>query len=427
MITRPQLRAVLMLVIWGVVWNVAWNWLSRPRPVTRIELPLTASLLSVSDTGLASVTMDGAAPIQMQKTMAKVWDMKTGLECPLPYRPGDVMLGHGLSYQYPCFVFRDGCVHQIDAITGETRQRYEEVRSAITVQSSPNRTKLIIQQTPSSYEVFDVATQKVAWTFSQPEPIYLYWTSDEFLSYRTGVGDTFQVDASTGQKVQSEYTRSPLQMAKINGEILSADLYGETELAIHKSDKLWLKFPFARSGIGFPDRKQLRFSADGSSLLLDYVNKSGKVATAHWKLNELEVPEHVSFSPFKVASNGYVLQTQTIELPMWLEELQRNGRSWLGASPEEKLKSTVFDQNGRQLLQVVHSYTELLYLEEFAAFTGGGQGVVVYNNNGLEYYRVPPHGPSTMLYWLGLLAPPLACWGIRRIRKPNSQPVTMTV
>ena len=432
MITRPQLRVVLMLFVWGVVWSGVWNWLSRPRPVTRIELPSTASLLSVSDTGLASVVMDGAAPIQMQRTMSKVWDMKTGLESPLPYRPGDVPLGYGLSYgllyQYPCFVLRDGCVHQIDTITGEAIRRYEELRSAISVQTSPDRTRLLIQQTPSSYDLFDVATKKVAWTFSQPEPICLYWPSEEFLSfYGTRVGGDFKVDASTGQTVQSGYTRSHLQMAKINGEILSVGLYGKTELAVYKSDKLWLKFPFISSGMGFPDRKQLRFSADGSSLLLDYVNKSGKVATANWKLNELEVPERVSFSPFKVALKGYVLQTRAIELPMWLEELQRNGRSWFGASPAEKLQSTVFDQNGKQLLQVVHSYTDLVYLEEFAAFIDGGQGIVVYNNNGLEYYRVPPHGPRTMPYWLGLLAPPLAWWGIRRIRKPNSPPATMTV
>lgn len=427
MITRPQLRVVLMLVIWGVAWSGAWIWMSRPRPVTRIELSSTASLLSVSDTGLASVMVDAGAPIQTRRSMAKVWNLKTGLECPLPYRPGDVLVNYGLSYQYPCFVLRDGCVHQIDAITGETIQRYEEVRSAISVLTSPDRTQLLVQQTLSSYDLFDVSEKKIKWTFTQPEPIGLYWTYDDFLSLHTSRGGSLQVNASTGQVVQNGYAGSPLQMAEIDGEIISAGLYGEAELAVYKSDKLWLKLPFNRSKFGLPDRNQLRFSADGSSLLLDYVNKSGKVSTANWKLNEQAAHERVSFSPFQVATNGYVLESRTYERPKWLENLQRIGRLGIDATPDEILYSTVFDQKGRRLLQVEHSYADLNYLDDFAAFTDGGQGLVVYNNSGLEYYRVPAHGPYPMPYWLGLLSPPVVFWSIRRWRRRIPRPATTTV
>ena len=424
MISRPQLRVALMLALWGVMWSGVWNWLSQPRPVTRIELSSTASLLSVSDTGLASVVMDAGASIQTQRSMAKVWDLKTGLECPLPYRPGDVLVNYGLSYQYPCFVLRDGCVHQIDAITGETIQRYEEVRSAISVQTSSDRTRLLVQQTLSSYDLFDVSEKKIKWTFTQPEPILLYWSYDDFLLLYTSRGGPLQVNASTGQVVQNGYAGLPLQMAKIDGEIISADLYGESEMAVYKSDRLWLKLPFIRSKFGFPNRNQLRFSADGSSLALDYVNKSGKVSTANWKLNEQAAHERVSFSPFQVAANGYVLESRSSEKPKWLENLQRIGRLGIDVTPDEILYSTVFDQKGRRLLQVDHSYADLNNLEDFAAFTDGGQGLVIYNNNGLEYYSVPAHGPYPMTYWLGLLAPPLVWWGIRHWRRRIPQPST---
>lgn len=215
-------------------------------------------------------------------------------------------------------------------------------------------------------------------------------------------------------------------MATIDGEIISADLYGEAELAIYKSDKLWLKLPFSRSKFGLPTRNQLRFSADGSSLLLDYVNKSGMVSTANWKLNEQAAHERVSFSPFRVATNGYVLESRTYERPKWLKNLQRIGRLGIDATPDEILYSTVFDQKGRRLLQVEHSFAAPNYLEDFAAFTDGGQGLVIYNNNGIEYYRVPAHGPYPVPYWLGLLASPFVWWGIRRWRRGIPQPAATT-
>ncbi len=423
---RRQVIRVLLVIGWLILWSLAWHWPTQPRPVTRIELPATAALLSVSDSGLASVTTDAAAPPAIQQSMAKVWDMKTGQEIPLPFRPGDVRIDRGLSYQVPCFVFRNGCVQRIDAITGDTLQRYEELRSAVQVLASPDGLRLLVERVPMTFDLFDITTGKVIWTHTRTEPTSWYWSYSDFLVFDgTSEKRLLLVDASTGQSLKGAYSGLPLQLAQKNGQILAVDLFGANGLQVIdvQSNQVLIQVPFIRSDIGFPDRKQLRFSADGSSLLLDYIDKQGKVATANWKLDEQVVAESVDFSPFKVAANGSVLETRAVEHPKWLAILRRSGRSWLGASPAEQLQSTVFDPSGKQLLQITHTYTDLNSLEEYAALIDGGQGLVVYNNQGLEYYRIPNVRPAWMNYWLGWLIPVLAWWGNWRSRKPNPHPI----
>ena len=52
-----------------------------------------------------------------------------------------------------------------------------------------------------------------------------------------------------------------------------------------------------------------------------------------------------------------------------------------------------------------------------AVLIDDGQGLVAFNNQGIEYYVIPTHDPLWFPYWLGMLVPLLAWWGIRRIKR----------
>jgi|GEM_PF-5139342 len=420
-IDRRLPRAVWLIAGWMVIWTGAWFWRAPPKPFSRIELPQTAALMSVSNTGLVSVAMDaGASSAMQQPFMAKVWDIHTGHERELPLRPGDQPFSWGLNYQYPYFVLRDGCVQQIDAVTGDTVRRYETVRTATSVHTSPDGTRLLVERNPMQFDLVEAMTGNVLWSLTRTEPISMYWCDDHFMScWLTSATDGSLIDASTGQEVPGKYSGLPVQVVRTGGRTLAIDLYGGGLKVLNvESHETLLEIPFRLSGAQYPDRKQLRFSEDGSSVLLDHVDETGRVATARWKLGDKQSSKSFVFSPFQVAANGTVLQCRSSDAPVWMQKLEETMQDLMGHPRSERFYSTVFDPSGNCLLQITHTDTSPNYREEASALTDGGQGLVVLNNQGLDYYRIPPGWTFRPVYWLVLLAPVLISWGVSQRRKP---------
>lgn len=215
----------------------------------------------------------------------------------------------------------------------------------------------------------------------------------------------------------------------LNGKLIAVDRFASLGLCVQEytTNKLLATLKFRDRQLDSPNRDQIRFSADRKSVLIDYVDQSGKVATFEWDITNKTMDERYSLAPFTVAANGSVLETRMIESLKWWGQLWRDSRRAFGLPPEGQIQSSVYAPSGRLLLRRLSTFRTLNTLEETAQLTDGGQGLVIYNNNGLEYYRVPPHAPSPLPYWLGLLAPPTVVGGLLCWRRAISQPVTTTV
>ena len=283
------------------------------------------------------------------------------------------------------------------------------------VRSSPGEKRLLVQKVDWAFEVLDAKTEAVLWSLPPESNTIPNWVNDDYLYYwKNTLKCNIVVNVVSSQEwvLAGRNSNAPqvvrkwgdrtlmIQSSQTKPELRVIDLDTNQDVQVIPKDS-W----------GFP--RHIRFSEDGTAVLLDHIDGTGQLAVARWNLEGSTPLKSVSVSPFEVAPNGRIVQFKVpTEAPYLVRLVQEAWYKLTGTSPPERFEFTVGDEFGNRFIQMTHTLPDTDIREQTHAFVDGGLGLVVQNQEGLNYYRIPPSWTFRPAFWVGLCGPVLGLWGI---------------